>query len=240
MSEKETEAIIHVKKGDLVLPGDLVAEGKVSYTTIYIYSCNSKHYSSIVGLADLKGNKIGLIPIEQAYIPRAGDIVIGIVTDIGNTYWIVDLNSPYEGQLPISETQLRQPYPVGDVMRKYLDIGDYVTVKILVFDRNRDPLLSMRGGNLGKMAQGKVIDYRISRLRTLLGRGKKIVEAIAKETNTNIFVANNGRIWISGENKVSEDIAILALKQLEKPGTTPPTHNMIIKFIHKKKEKRGV
>jgi exosome complex component RRP4 len=232
--------IIYVQQKDIVLPGDLIAEGNVEYNTIYIYSVNGKHYSSILGIVEVKDNKIMLTPIEQAYIPRPNDIVIGIVEDIGNTYWMVDLNSPYEGQLPISETPLKQPYPIGDLMRKYLDIGDYVIVKILVFDRNRDPLISMKGSGLGKITTGKVIDYRVSRIRFLKRRGKPLLEAIARETKTNIMVANNGRIWVSGESGELEDIAILALKKIERTSFSPPSAEALVEFIREEKERRGV
>ncbi len=242
MSEQESgEAKIIVENGQLVLPGDLLAEGHISYDTIYIYSIGDKHYSSISGIVEVRENKLNITPIEQAYIPRPNDIVIGIVTEIGNTYWILDINSPYEGQLPVGETQLKQPYPIGDIMRKYLNIGDYVLVKIIAFNRNRDPLLSMKGPRLGKINKGKIIDYNISSLRALLTKGgREIVGAIAKETGTDIFVASNGRIWVSGPTGVLEDIAVLTLKNIERRGSKLPAKESLINFIREEKSRRGV
>ncbi len=238
--EKKAKPTFYVQQKDIVLPGDLIAEGPVEYSTMFIYKEEEKHYASVPGFIEIKNNRIYLTPIEQAYVPRVNDVVIGIVTDIGNTYWMVDLNSPYEGQLPLNETPLKQTHTLGDALRKYLDIGDYVIVKIIAFDRNRDPLLSLKGRDLGKITGGKIVEVKLSKIAWILGKKKSMIEAIAKETGTNIMVTNNGRIWITGKDGVVEDIAVLAIKRIEKTGFKPPTIKEMIEFIRAEKEKRGV
>lgn len=228
----------YVQQRDIVLPGDLIAEGRVETNSVYIYKEGSRYYSAIIGLVEVKDEKVNLIPIEHAYLPKPNDLVIGLITDVGPTYWSVDINSPYEGQLPVSETMLRQTQATVDTLRRFLSIGDHVLLKVLSFDRLRDPVLSMRGKGLGKITGGKVIEISSRVANMLLYRKRSLVEAIAKETETNIFIGNNARIWVSGKDPIMEDLAILALKKVESSDLSISTLDLV-DFIRSEKEKRG-
>jgi exosome complex component RRP4 len=228
----------YVQQKDIVLPGDLIAEGRVDINSIYIFKEGSRYYSSIVGFVEIKDEKVFLIPVEHAYLPKPNDLVIGLITDVGPTYWTVDINSPYEGQLPVSETLLRQTQATIDTLRKFLSIGDHVLLKVISFDRLRDPVLSMRGKGLGKITSGKVIEISSRISNMLLYRKRSIVETIARETETNIFIGNNARIWISGKDSIMEDLAVLALKKVESTDLNISTLDLI-DFIRQEKEKRG-
>ncbi|MGC8909037.1 MAG: exosome complex RNA-binding protein Rrp4 [Fervidicoccaceae archaeon] len=228
----------YVQQKDIVLPGDLIAEGRVDINSIYIFKEGGRYYSSIVGFVEIKDEKVFLIPVEHAYLPKPNDLVIGLITDVGPTYWTVDINSPYEGQLPVSETLLRQTQATIDTLRKFLSIGDHVLLKVISFDRLRDPVLSMRGKGLGKITSGKVIEISSRISNMLLYRKRSIVETIARETETNIFIGNNARIWISGKDSIMEDLAVLALKKVESTDLNISTLDLI-DFIRQEKEKRG-
>jgi len=230
--------VLYVQQRDIVLPGDLLAEGKIEANSVYIYREGNKYYSSIVGIVEVKEDKITLIPIEHAYIPKPNDLVVGLITDVGPTYWSVDINSPYEGQLPVGETLLRQTQATVDTLRKFLSIGDHVVLKVLSFDRLRDPVLSMRGKGLGKITDGKVIELSSRIANALLYKRRSLVEAVAKETETNIFIGNNARVWIVGKDSINEDLAVLALKKIEASDLSISTLELV-ELIRKEKEKRG-
>ncbi|MGC8675538.1 MULTISPECIES: exosome complex RNA-binding protein Rrp4 [Fervidicoccus] len=232
--------VFYVQQRDIVLPGDLVGEGKIETNSLYIYNIGNKYYSSIIGMVEIKDDKLFFYPKEQIYIPKPNDLVIGLITDVGPTYWDVDLNSPYEGQLPVSETPLRQTHATVDTMRKFLSIGDFVALKVLSFDRLRDPLLTMRGKGLGKIYGGKVIDIAQHAVNSLINRKRALVEAIVKETKTEILISNNGRVWIKGTDSILEDLAVLAIKKLESVDLYSITSSEIINFIQIEKQKRGI
>ncbi|MEM0021075.1 MAG: exosome complex RNA-binding protein Rrp4 [Fervidicoccaceae archaeon] len=231
--------VFYIQQRDIVLPGDLIAEGKIETNSVYLYKEGNKYYSSIIGLAEIKEDKVYLIPMEHAYIPKPNDMVVGLITDVGPTYWTVDINSPYEGQLPVGETLLRQTQATVDTLRKFLSIGDHVLLRVLAFDRLRDPVLTMRGKGLGKITQGKVIELSSRVANLLLFRKRTLVELIAKETETSIFVGNNGRIWLYGKDPILEDIAILALKKIDSSDISVIGISNILEFIREEKARRG-
>ena len=236
MSEKP---IIYVQQKDLVIPGDLIAEGPIQAPMTYTYREGNRIYASVPGIVEVRDNRIVLIPFEPTYLPKPGDTVIGIVKDIGNTYWVIDINSPYEGQLPVSETMLKQLQWTFDMLRKYLDIGDYVILKVLCFDRNRDPLLTAKGKDLGKIMSGKIIESRVLRAPWMTAKKRALLEAIARETKTNILVADNARVLVRGSSREDEDLAVLAIKYIDKHGFKPPSTREVIEFIRNEREKRG-
>ncbi|MEM0061614.1 MAG: hypothetical protein QW726_06770, partial [Fervidicoccaceae archaeon] len=62
--------VFYIQQRDIVLPGDLIAEGKIETNSVYLYKEGNKYYSSIIGLAEIKEDKVYLIPMEHAYIPK--------------------------------------------------------------------------------------------------------------------------------------------------------------------------
>ena len=85
----------------VVVPGDLLSEdAKRSGEGTYVK--NGSVYSLLYGLANFR-DKINVIPLAGKYVPGPGDNVIGVVKDITFSNWIVDINSPYDGLLHISE-----------------------------------------------------------------------------------------------------------------------------------------
>lgn len=238
MSE-EAKPKIYVQQKDVVLPGDLIAEGTFESNSVYIYNLGNKYYSSLIGIVEVKENKVMFYPKETVYIPKVNDIVIGLITDVGPTYWEVDINGPYEGQLPVAETPLKQVQANISTMRKFLSVGDFAVLKVLLYDRLRDPLLTMKGKGLGKISSGKVIDLPLHVVAGLLRR-KSIVETIVRETNTEILLANNARVWIRGSDEIMEDLAILALKKIERRDPYEVNINDVIEYIKSEKSKRGL
>ncbi len=72
-----------------------------------------------VGMADVIGNKLIVMPVKGAYIPRIDDIVLGRVTDIGMSGWQVDIYAPYPAMLPASET----PMHAGEIQSVVISVA---------------------------------------------------------------------------------------------------------------------
>ena len=147
---------MHAERKQIVTPGDLLAEGPY-FAGENTYRDGSKIYSSRIGLADVIGNKLIVVPIKGAYIPRIDDIVIGRITDIGMSGWQVDIYAPYPAMLPASETPMQRGRDIGrrDLSHIYT-VGDLVLAQVIAFDRTRDPLLTTKGRGLGKVTSGRV------------------------------------------------------------------------------------
>ncbi len=235
---------IMVGEGDVVLPGDVLAVGDVDFNTPFAYRDGDVIRAAVPGVVEIRKidrngkdvEKVYLKPFDLTYIPRPGHMVIGMVIDIGTTYWVVDINSPYNAQLPVGETIMKHTGGY-DTLRRYLDVGEYILAEILSFDRNRDPIISAKGKNYGKILDGKVIEVRLSRVPWIVGKKKSMIEAIERETGARIVIADNARIWIKGPDRRSEDLVVLAIKNIEQTKRVkPPSVEEIVDYIRKEKE----
>jgi len=81
----------------LVLPGELVAEGEIAFQwSPYIIKIDNKLYSTVLGLAETRENKVNVIPLQgNFYYPKVGDLVIGFIKDVEAFGWIIDIKAPY-------------------------------------------------------------------------------------------------------------------------------------------------
>ena len=114
----------------IVLPGDLVATNpKVAGFGTYVE--NGKVYSKILGLLDKTETSVRIIPLKGRYIPSVGDVVIGIVREVSANGWNVDIYSPYQAFLPLSENPEFKP---NKKPNEVLSIGDAIIAKVLNID----------------------------------------------------------------------------------------------------------
>ena len=225
---------ILVQQRDFVVPGDPIARGSVEASSPFLYREKDTIYACVAGIVEIKGSKITLIPFQLHYLPKPNDLVIGIVKDIGPTYWVIDINSPYEAQLPLSETLFKQLSP-HETLRKFFDTGDYILARVLSFDRNRVPLITTKCKECGKIIEGKVVEVNPSRISWIIGRKGSIIDAISSETKTKIVVGDNARIWVRGRDSASEDLAILAIKRVESLGLRITSPTQIVEFIREQR-----
>src|SRR6266705_2000557 len=152
----------------VVAPGEVLAEGD-HLLGDNAYRIGTQIFSACVGILEVDGNRVFVVPLKGGYFPRVGDLVAGRIVDIGLSGWSVDIRAPYEAMLPASET----PGPRGprrrDLSTSY-DVGDMVLAEVLAFDRTRDPLLTVKGPGLGKVATGRVVEISAAKIPRLIGR----------------------------------------------------------------------
>lgn len=234
---------VKVGHREIVLPGQLVAEGEdVEIRSQYtIYKVNSKYYSAVIGLTDVQNErKISIIALEGFYFPKIDDIVIGMISDIGLTSWTVDIRSPYVAILHASDALSKPFNPLKNNLRRYYDIGDMVLAKISYFDRTRDPVLTVKGKGLGKITKGKIIEIIPSRVPRVIGKKGSMINMLKEETNCQIIVGLNGRIWIIGPSSSHEEIATLAIKKIERETHTSGLTDRVRNFIREELKRRGL
>ncbi|RLG85463.1 MAG: RNA-binding protein [Thermoprotei archaeon] len=228
----------------LVVPGDVVAEGdRLTLAAPFLRRVGRSVVATVVGLLTVeKSNneyKVGLIPLEGCYYPRPGDVVIGIVRDIGVTSWLIDIRAPLPGVLNASD-YLGKPYSPSEDLSKYLDVGDVILAKVAQFDRGRDPLLTVQEKGLGKVVEGALIEIKPSRVPRVIGRKRSMLSVLQEETGCQIVVGNNGRILLRCPDPEREAIAVLAIKKIEREAHTQGLTERIKDFIIEQKIKRGL
>ena len=217
----------------VVVPGDLLSEdAKRSGEGTYIR--NGSVYSLLYGLANFR-DKINVIPLAGKYVPGPGDNVIGVVKDITFSNWIVDINSPYDGLLHISEFPKRIE---SDDMSKYLRIGSSIMTRVKDVDPTMKVELTLNDRKLGQIKAGQVIDISHTRVPRLIGKGGSMISMLKKELNCNIFVGQNGRIWIHGGTE-DMDLALKTISLIEREAHTNGLTDRVVGFLKTEKGARS-
>lgn len=227
---------IFFKSRSIVVPGDLIAEGNFQIPwSPYIYKVGNKYYATVIGMVDPKDSTFEIIPLEGSYYyPRVGDTVIGLIEDVELYGWIVDIKAPYSAYLP-ALSLLGRPVNIGEDLRKYLDIGDYIIARVETFDRTINPILSVKGKGLGRLSNGKIIDIMPVKVPRVIGKNKSMYELLTSETGCEMIVAQNGRIWANCPSKDMEEVLFLSIKTIERESHIRGLTDKIRELIQRKK-----
>ena len=242
MSKEGKKGKVLVENRTLVVPGDVVAEGDVDIQTPhYLIKMGDKVVATVIGLVNIENeNKLGLIPLEGTYVPKVNDLVIGIVTDIGITYWELDIKAPYPAILYASDMLNRPVNVAQENLADYLNIGDVVVAKVSVYDRTRNPILTVKGKGLGKVPKGVLVEVNPSRVPRIIGKKGSMINMLISESKCEIIVGQNGRIVINCPNPEMENIVVMAIRKIEREAHISGLTERVRQFILEEKVKRGL
>ncbi len=225
-----------VEKRQLVIPGELLAEGdyKSGKNT---YQEENRIYSSQIGLANHIQKNVFVVAIKTGYMPIVGDLVIGKVIDMRLSGWIIDINAPYNAMLFTSDAFDRSFNARKDEMSDFLKVGDLIFAKVSTFDRTRDPILTIRDQGLGKVNRGHIIKITSTKIPRLIGKKGSMVNMVKRETGCQITIGQNGLVLVSGKNIEGEALAILAIRTIEKNAHTLGLTDKISKLLKREGKK---
>lgn len=215
----------------LVIPGEFLSDD-INLADEGTYVEDGKVFSSVFGIASLK-NHIRVVPLSSKYIPRSGDLIIGIITEVSFSNWIVDIRSPYEGLLHISEFPRRIE---NTEMSRYLNVGDSIMTLVKDVDHSMKVELTLNDSRLKRIKEGRIIEITPSKVPRLIGRSGSMIAMLKNQTNCNIFIGQNGRVWITGKDNKDLDLAVKAILKIERESHISGLTDRIIKFL---KEEKG-
>ena len=216
----------------IVLPGDLISKNpKKAGSGTYVE--NGRVYAKIYGLLDEKSMRV--IPLKGKYIPEVGNLVIGIVEEAHANGWSVDINSPYEAFLPVSEYP--KNIPPGKDPKDILGTGDVISAKVTNIDPMMRVSLTMKDRNARVLQRGRLIEIIHTRVPRVIGRKGSMVSLLKKELGISIIVGQNGRIWIHGDND-SINIAADCIKIIEREAHTDGLTERITEYIKLRKNRK--
>jgi exosome complex component RRP4 len=227
---------ILLERKQLVTPGDLIAEGE------YIagentFAENNKIYAARVGIVEYENKRVDVVALKAFYIPRAGDIVIGTITEVGFNGWTVDIHSPYVALLRASDVLSRPFKPQKDDLPQVLDAGDLVVAKIVSYDRTHDPQLTVAEPGLGKITRGQIIKITPTKIPRLIGRKGSMISMIKQETGCNIILGLNGVVLVTGKTLEDEQLALKAILKIEQESHTSGLTDRITQMLREEKSK---
>lgn len=202
-------------KRKYVVPGDKIIEGNFRPLMNVIKTGNAI-IATRIGIAEAGRDGIKVIPLSGVYIPRVNDIVIGKITDHSSLSWEVDINSCFSAHLPAQDVFGRDFSPARDDMNRQLATGDLITARIIAFDRTRDPMLTVQDKDLGKIPRGELLKISATRVPRLIGKRGSMIQTIEQATQTRIMIGQNGIIVVTGKRLDGTQLAIRAIKMVEK------------------------
>ncbi|MCI4367887.1 MAG: exosome complex RNA-binding protein Rrp4 [Thermoplasmata archaeon] len=159
------------------------------------YRVNGRIYASVLGLLTHKPPVVRVIPLSGRYIPKAHDTVVGTVTDVQGTFWLLDIGAPRWAPLHMTGTPWKIDF--GETAQ-YLRVGDSVVVGVEAIENTGRIGVTMIGDGLGKLEGGTIVTLSPAKIPRVIGRGGSMIQTITRHTGARIVVGQNGRIWIDG------------------------------------------
>lgn len=227
---------ILIKEREVVVPGQVLAEGMEYLPSHGTYRLNDKILANKLGVAFIDGKVIKTIPLAGNYIPKRNDVIIGKVTDVISMGWRVSFNSPYGGLIPIRDGTF-EFVPRGADLTRYFDIGDYFVGKITNVTSQYLVDVSVKGQGLYKLQDGRFVEVNTHKVPRIIGKKGSMVSMIKSATDVKVSVGQNGLIWLSGEPKM-ENIAVAAIKMIEKESHISGLTNRVKVFLEKETGKK--
>jgi len=227
---------LNVKDKDIVVPGEELAEGMDHLPAAGTYRDGDKIIASQLGIVNIGGRLIKLIPLSGRYTPKAGDTVIGKVVNMSFSSWFIDVGYAYEGVLSLKDATSEYIDRGADLTR-YYNFGDYVTCKIVKVNKSMAIDLSMKGPGLRKLIGGKIIEITPSKVPRVIGKQGSMINLIKEKTGCKISVGQNGLVWVQGESPENEMLATKAVEEIEKKAHIKGLTDEITKLLSKEKKK---
>jgi exosome complex component RRP4 len=186
----------------LVLPGDEIASRGLKPGP-GTYRVGGKVYASVLGLLSPRPPFVRVVPLSGRYIPKPGDNVIGTITDVQGTFWLLDIGAPRWAPLHMTGTPWK--IEVGET-DQYLRVGESVMVQIENLDATGRIGVTMNGEGLGKLEGGMIVRISPARVPRVVGRGGSMIQTILSRTGAKMSVGQNGRVWVSGDAAAIERV----------------------------------
>ncbi|WEU39741.1 MAG: exosome complex RNA-binding protein Rrp4 [Candidatus Odinarchaeum yellowstonii] len=226
---------VNFENNQIVSPGELLAEGDY-LSGEGSFKEGGKVYSSILGLAVLKGKLVSVIPLQGPYHPKVGDIVIGKVLNSSPAGMRIDINSFYSAAIfPSSANETGRR---GREKFTQFDVGENIIAKIISFDRTHDPILTVDEEGLGKLVGGRIVKIHPTRVPRVIGKKGSMIKLLKEELTDKIKIGQNGIIWFSTNNDLIEDILVTVLKKIEREAHTSGLTDRVKETIKKLKEEK--
>lgn len=223
---------LKVQDKEIVVPGDVLAEGMEYLPATGTYRENNKIVASRLGLVNVDRRLIKIIPLSGRYLPKKNDVVIGRVIDITIGGWRLDINSAYSSMLSMKDATsdfIRK----GEDLTRWFNIGDYMVCKIVNVTSQNLVDITMRGPGLRKVKGGRIITVNCNKVPRIIGKGGSMVGLIKKATDCSIIVGQNGFVWISGAPE-SEGLASETIEMIEDNSHVSGLTETVKLFLEKK------
>jgi len=225
---------IFFNRRDLVVPGDLLAEGDYEAGS-NVYKDGSRLYATRVGLLEVEDNKISVIALNSFYVPKPGDLVIGDIVDVGVGSWAVDIRAPRLAILRAVDAFNRPFRPDRDELTRFLTVGDTIIAKVKAYDRTRNPMLTLGEPGLGKITSGRLVRITPSKVPRLIGKKGSMISMLKRETGCQIVIGMNGVVLVRCKRPEDEELLVEAIEKIERESHVEGLTDRVARMIRRRK-----
>ena len=182
----------------LVTPGMAVGPSAGKRAGSGIIAAEESFIATQLGWLREQNNTVSIDPINAAYMPRSGDLVVGIVAEVRNNLWFLDINGSFQGLLPMSLAPWKVEFGAA---RQHMDVGDVVLARVQEVDECHNVVLTMKGVGLRRLNQGAVESIPVQHVDRVRGEGNTLLQRMRDACDCRMMVGENGRVWIEGSSE---------------------------------------
>jgi len=181
----------------LVTPGMAVGPSAGKRAGSGIIAADDALIATQLGWLKEFNNTVSIDPINAAYIPRSGDLVVAIVAEVRNNLWFMNINGSFQGLLPMSLAPWKVEFGAA---RQHMDIGDVVLARVQEVDECHNVVLTMKGVGLRRLNQGVVEQVPVQHIDRIRGTNNERLQRLRDLCDSRIMVGENGRVWVDGSS----------------------------------------
>ena len=163
------------------------------------------------------GQTVSIDPLSSRYVPRAGDLIVGLVEGMTNNIWFLDIGASFNAILPMSLAPWKVEF---GAVREHLNVGEAVLCRVQEVDETHSAVATMKGMGLRKLKSGLIEEIPPHIIPQIIGKGGSMLQALKDLGEARLVVGQNGRVWIDGDQDGMRDIRA-ALKLIRETAHLP-------------------
>lgn len=203
-----------IESKQICVPGEIVAKGMDFLPAAGTAREGENIVANKLGIVNVNGRLISIIPVSGKYTPKRGDTIIGKVFDITMSGWRININCAYSAMLMVRDAT-NEYIPKNQDLTKLYNFDDLIVAKIENVTSQNLIDLSMKGPGLRKLSGGITLNVTPSKVPRIIGKQGSMVSMIKKATGARIIVGQNGVVWISCEDPNMELVALNTVKKID-------------------------
>mmetsp|Transcript_5965 Transcript_5965/g.19383 ORF Transcript_5965/g.19383 Transcript_5965/m.19383 type:complete len:362 (+) Transcript_5965:165-1250(+) len=182
----------------VVLPGEGVsgsASGGSSIRGHGSYTSSGRLRASVAGCVERVDKVVTVRGVGGRYVGEVGDLVVGVVREVGHKSWKVDIGATRLATLTLSgvhlpnDAQRIRTRQDALAMRELFDVDDVLVAEVRAVKGDGTTHLQTRANRYGRLANGALVKVRASLVRRLPAH-------FATVKNVDVALGNNGFVWL--------------------------------------------
>ena len=223
MSEDSTPSEHDSGAVRLVHPGERIGADEGVEVGHGVRQINGEFVAMRMGTLRENGNTISIEPLSSRYVPRAGDLVVGLVEGMTNNIWFLDIGASFNAILPMSLAPWKVEF---GAVREHLNVGEAVLCRVQEVDETHSAVATMKGMGLRKLKSGLLEEIPPHIIPQVIGKGGSMLQSLKDLGDCRLVVGQNGRVWLDGEHDGMRDVRA-ALQLIRDTAHLPGLKNRI-------------